>query len=304
MKRTTLWLAASLAALGAGSAAAQYQSSPYGNRTMQAQIVRCESVDSRQAMCRIPSGSDVRLVNQISRQSCVEGRNWGHDATRIIVADGCRADFQVTDGDRYGDNRYDDNRRDDNRYDENRRDDDRYDNRRYGAAGYADRSGQQLHCASQSRYSRRTYCGSASGDYSLVGRSANCVEGRTWGNADRGVWVSGRCSANFRLTSYDNNGRDWRDNRGDTPRHQAVGNSMRCESLGDWRTYCGDSRDGPYSLREVNNYCVQGTTWGNDARGLWVRGQCKAEFYRPYLEGEPRTDMHPYVEGMSQVQRY
>jgi hypothetical protein len=293
MKRNTLWLAVSLASLGAGSVAAQ--SYPYsGYNPEQAQTVRCESQDSRQETCRIAAGSDVRLVQQLSRQSCIEGRNWSHSDTRITVTDGCRADFLVT-----ADRRWND----DDRYGDNRDGDGRYRDGRYGDGRYENNSGHTIHCASRSRRGGRTLCGTDMGDYSIVGRSRNCVEGRTWGNAQRGVWVSGKCSANFRLSAdyrRDRDGRDdrdWRSDRNDR-RHDAFARSLNCESTGNWRTYCGDAREGPYTLRDRGNrYCVEGSTWGNDARGLWVSGPCRAVFDRPMTY---RNDVHPSVEVVTQ----
>ena len=306
MKRNTIWLAVSLAALGTGTAAAQYYPTASDHRddsrlsTAQTHTVRCESVDSRQASCLIANGSNVRIVNQLSRQACIRGRNWDFNDTRITVTDGCRADFQVIPDSRWNDRdrdgRYGDNR--DGRYGDNR--DGRYGDGRYGDDRYG-RYGQTIHCASRSRSRSRTHCGSATGDYSIVGRSANCIEGRTWGDADRGVWVSGKCSANFRLTSNYNDERGWRGERAEARRHDAFARSMRCESNGNWRTYCGDVREGPYTLRDGGNrYCVEGTTWGNDSRGLWVSGQCHGEFDRPYREGD-RPDMHHYGVSQSQL---
>jgi hypothetical protein len=311
MTRTSLLLALSLAGLGAGSAAAQYYPTNSGYPDAQARTVRCESNDSRQATCRIESGSQVRLVNQLSRQDCVLGSNWNYDDTRIIVTDGCRAEFMVSRDPRaygYGsgvsgvdargyndgrgvsgvDNGYD------NRGYDNRGYDDRYGDNRSGEYRNGTPWGQTIHCASHTRNGQRTQCGDAIGHYSLVGHSANCVEGRTWGDAQRGVWVSGKCSANFRMTSYTGRDGDWRDNY---PRQDSFAQSVRCESNGNWRTYCGDARAGTYALRDTRNgYCVENSTWGNDTRGLWVSGNCRADFDRTYSD----NDMHPYVQGVSQ----
>ena len=300
MKRNTIWLAISLAALGAGTAAAQNTPSSAGYRgdsrypAGQVQTVRCDSIDSRQVSCRIEPGSDVRLIEQRSRNPCVRGRTWDYSNSRITVTDGCRADFMVTSdsrwndddrGGRHGDNR--DGRDGDGRYGDNRT------GSRWG----------QVHCASRSRSSARTYCGTSSSDYTIVGRSANCVEGRTWGNARRGVWVSGKCSANFRISSSWDGDRDRRGDNSDGRRHDAFARSLRCESTGSGRTYCGDAREGPYTLRDSGNrYCVQGSTWGNDVNGLWVSGQCRAQFDRTYRDDETRHDMAPYDRGMVQSQ--
>ena len=275
MKRNLMFLAASMAALGAGVAGAQTTSSypgyGYDNGNDYSRTVRCESIEQRDAYCRIERGSDVRIVRQLSNQACTQGRNWDYNDSQIRVSGGCRAEFLVTrDDDRYGD-------RDRDR-------DDRYGDGRYNDGRYANNGGQMIHCASRNRTRGRTHCGVPNQRYTLVGRSANCVEGRTWGRDQRGLWVSGKCSANFSMATR----RDWRDDRrGDQAQN------LRCESTGNGRTYCGDG-SGRYTLTDTRNaYCVEGRTWGTDQRGLWVSGNCRAVFTRTSYRDDPRNDMHP-----------
>lgn len=59
------------------------------------QSLRCESVDGRQRHCPADTRGGVRLVRQLSRTACVEGRSWGHDRNGVWVQAGCRADFEV-----------------------------------------------------------------------------------------------------------------------------------------------------------------------------------------------------------------
>jgi hypothetical protein len=64
----------------------------------QSGIVKCESVNYRNADCRV-DGGPVALVRQLSSPpgDCIEGRTWGFDASRssIWVSNGCRAEFRV-----------------------------------------------------------------------------------------------------------------------------------------------------------------------------------------------------------------
>ena len=62
-----------------------------GNNTRR---VRLESDNGRRAIARI-ANRDVRLVRQLSRTRCVEGRNWDHNQQAVWVTDGCRAEFQI-----------------------------------------------------------------------------------------------------------------------------------------------------------------------------------------------------------------
>ncbi len=66
---------------------------------LEGQSVRCESVDGGERHCPLDARGDVRLVRQLSRTSCLEGRNWGRDRQGVWVRAGCRADFEVDRGD-------------------------------------------------------------------------------------------------------------------------------------------------------------------------------------------------------------
>lgn len=59
------------------------------------QSVRCESADGRERRCTLDTRGGVRLVRQLSRTACIEGRNWGYDRGGVWVEGGCRADFQA-----------------------------------------------------------------------------------------------------------------------------------------------------------------------------------------------------------------
>jgi hypothetical protein len=56
---------------------------------------RCESSDGRPQFCRQHERGDVRLIRQLSRSPCVEGRTWGREADGVWVEQGCRAEFEV-----------------------------------------------------------------------------------------------------------------------------------------------------------------------------------------------------------------
>jgi hypothetical protein len=258
MKRQLFWMTVAIGALGASVAGAQVFSSPpdyrYGTNNDYGQTVRCESNDSRTERCRIRDAGEVRLARQLSRTQCIQGRNWDYSRDEIRVTDGCRADFVVI-------------RRDDGRYGR----DDRRGN------GYG--RDQVVRCEPRSQ--GRTYCGNASDDYTMVGqRNGNCIQGRTYGQDSRGLWVAGNCSAQFRRV----HDRDDRNGNGRDDYAQTI----RCSGNSSGRTYCADA-DARYTLRDTSNrYCVEGRTWGTDQRGLWVSNACNAEFIR-----RPYTDTYP-----------
>lgn len=60
------------------------------------QLITCES-GRRPNRCFVDGAiRDVRLMRQLSRAACVEGRTFGFDRDSIWVTDGCRGEFLVT----------------------------------------------------------------------------------------------------------------------------------------------------------------------------------------------------------------
>lgn len=103
---------------------------------------------------------------------------------------------------------------------------------------------------------------------------ASCVQGRSWGYDNRGVWVSNGCRAEFvsGVGSY-------RPGQGNRP-GGSHGQTVRCESEDRRQRRCNVSvRRGVDIIRQLSKTrCVQGQNWGWDRGGIWVRGGCRAEF--------------------------
>lgn len=141
------------------------------------QVLRCESSEGRGRQCPVDPRGGVRLVRQLSRSPCVEGRSWGVDRRGVWVSQGCRAEFEV--GYRG--------------------------NRGYGwgrDGGYDDRYGndnaQLFRCESTDGRGRRCDMPVYRGVRLVrqLSRSA-CTEGHSWGWDRRGVWVDRGCRAEF-----------------------------------------------------------------------------------------------------------
>lgn len=82
-----------------GGCRGEFQMISSSPRTSTAQqrrhVVKCESRDKRAIRCTVETGLGVRLLKQLSRSECVEGRTWGYDANGVWVEDGCRAEFEI-----------------------------------------------------------------------------------------------------------------------------------------------------------------------------------------------------------------
>lgn len=131
-----------------------------------AQRISCESRDYERSYC----ATDIQvnrawLINQSSRAPCVQGRTWGYDRGGIWVNSGCAGDF--------------------------------------GIQGSGRAPGNTIVC--ESRDYRQNFCGV----HGPIGRArlieqqseAACIEGRTWGIRENGIWVNKGCSGVFAIDS-------------------------------------------------------------------------------------------------------
>lgn len=227
--------------------------------------VRCESRRGDRTFCRAQIRGPVRVIRQLSRTACVRGHSWYATNSGIWVSNGCRADFAVGRTTNPNPNTI---VRDDH---------------------FTDRDGRTVHC--ESTASGRTYCGNSHSRYTMANnRDPDCIEGRTWGSDQRGVWVSGDCEADFTGSPYDWRGqeRNRHDSGSEEVAHEHIvdpsGRMIHCQSTADGRNYCGD-RDSRYVIQTRDADCIEGVTYGQDARGMWVSGECDARFLREDNDG-------------------
>lgn len=114
-----------------------------------------------------------------------------------------------------------------------------------------------------------------------------CIEGQTWGQDRRGVWVSDGCRAEFALGG----GRGWGGRRhGDDRYDQGLPDpypargggayTVRCESRNHDYTFCSVPIRGSVDIERQlsDSYCEYEDTWGYDRRGIWVDEGCRADF--------------------------
>ena len=133
-------------------------------------IVNCASRNYQYSFCP----TDVRIISaevvrQISREPCITGRNWGWRGNGVWVSEGCEADFRL-----------------------------RAD---YRPGPPAHRPGTIVCESHEYRYN---FCSTGPiRDVQLVEQrsQAACVQGRTWGWRNDGIWVDNGCEAAFRIRS-------------------------------------------------------------------------------------------------------
>lgn len=160
-----------------------------------------------------------------------------------------------------------------------------YDNG-YDYSGYGYNSSDRTFECKSSGY-QPTYCrvDTRSG-ITLIRRisDADCIQGRSWGFDDRGVWVSDGCQARFALGGRDDGGYG----------NGGYGNGgygarvIRCESNDSRQVYCRvDTRGGVQIARQISStYCQQGRNWNYDGSGVWVSGGCRADFSIGAYQGD------------------
>jgi hypothetical protein len=221
-----------------------------------AREVICSSIDGRYQECPVPFRGTAVITQQLSDSSCIQGRTWGQRAGEVWVSRGCRARFGIVGG---------------------------------GVARRDNLNDRRVVCASN-RGAYRECATGFRGDVMLsrqLNNSANCVEGRNWGQRPGLVWVRGGCRAQFESVG--------RRGPRDDVRAGGVNSSGRydvfrrdpnyvvtCTSVNGRREVCTwDTRYGtPRMIERLSNTaCVEGRDWGYDARGqLWVDAGCRARF--------------------------
>jgi hypothetical protein len=161
------------------AATAQWQPGPGWDRDIE---VRCGSDNYNYRMCQVDTGrgGGVRVVRQISKTACIEGRTWGWNRAGIWVNQGCEAVFRVQ--------------------------------RRWAGGqgpGHGDgdwRPGQgwdqaiRVRCESNDYNYRMCQVDTGRGSDVRISRQISktaCIEGRSWGWNRAGIWVNQGCAAEF-----------------------------------------------------------------------------------------------------------
>ncbi len=109
---------------------------------------------------------------------------------------------------------------------------------------------------------------------------APCVEGRSWGSDNEGIWVDAGCRADFavgeRRDYLDPNRNERNQQYGGTGQAQAIA----CNSDDMRRHSCPvDTRGGVRLLTQHSEApCTEGRSWGTDNDGIWVDRGCRADF--------------------------
>jgi len=137
-------------------------------------------------------------------------------------------------------------------------------------------TGQVFRCESQDNRMRR--CGADTRYGVRINRQLSgspCIQGRSWGYDNSGVWVSNGCRAEFVTGGgYGNGGSQYPGNG------YGQGQTVRCESQDNHMRRCNVAvyRSVQMQRRLSDSPCVQGSTWGWDRNGIWVDRGCRADF--------------------------
>jgi len=141
--------------------------------------VTCSSNDNKQTRCNWdPRYGQPRIVQQLSKAACVQGRTWGYDNRNgLWVTGGCRARFA-------GNGNYSNGNYSNGNYNGNWQ----------GDANYA------VTCSSENNAMTRCNWDGRYGQPRIVQQlsKAACVKGRSWDYDSRnGLWVTEGCRARF-----------------------------------------------------------------------------------------------------------
>jgi len=227
-------------AAGQGEALAQEKSrlDVYRER-LPGDVVRCESEEGRTRQCSVETYGSVKLLQQLSDSTCVEGQTWGFSRNGIWVTAGCRADFVTG----------------------------------YGGRGNA-QARDVLRCESSD--GRWHLCPlKAQGDVELVRQlsRSSCIRDMSWGRDKRGVWVAQGCRGEFRVAG------GIRDPNADSGYGRGPGFLRCESKGGAERRCPVRVGESVKMVRQLSHSaCIQDQSWGWDEEGVWVRSGCRAEF--------------------------
>ena len=204
-----------------------------------AQSIYCESRDYRRNYCPTGRITGAQIISQTSNAACIQGRTWGWDGNGIWVNSGCAGDFAyhgafVPPPPPVGTN----------------------------SLLCESRDYQQNYCGTNVRLSRVWVSQQQS--------NAPCIQGRTWGFDQRGIWVSQGCSAVFSFVAG-----------GGPPPPPPRANNVYCESRNYQQGWCNAGRHiGRAWVAEQQSQapCIAGQTWGWSGNNIWVNSGCSALF--------------------------
>jgi len=159
-------------------------------------------------------------------------------------------------------------------------------------AAPAPQSALRMSCSSDDM--RRHVCAvDTTGGVEMVRQKseAKCIQNRSWGFDNRGIWVDHGCRAEFEVGGHlavdaDHHGgghdRDHDGDRGRGGEFRGWGDSymVYCASDDMEHVWCpADARFGVHLVRQRSEAaCVEGQTWGYGKRGIWADRGCRADF--------------------------
>ena len=224
-----------------------------GNSQGPSTRLTCESRRTDREECRIPPGARIRLVRQISDNPCRPNDTYGQGPGYIWVAEGCRAEFEVTVPG-------------------------------YGGPGGAGGGSTRLTCASP--MNGRQECPLPAGTMAkFVGQASNmpCRLNDTYGFRPGYAWVQRGCQAIFEITSRSEQGGN---NGSYTTR-------LTCESQTAARQQCPIAGATSIRLvRQMStNPCRLNQSFGIGFGYVWVSSGCRGEF--EVTVGGPTSPTYP-----------
>ncbi|MBX3726881.1 MAG: DUF3011 domain-containing protein [Xanthomonadales bacterium] len=213
------------------------------------ETVECRSRDYQRNECQTPF-REVRLVRQLSRAPCDEGRTWGSRRGRIWVSDGCAGEFADGRGGPPAPPAQ-------------------------GGGGHTGGGwpGAEVELECRSRRNAYTRCNAPSRPTVLVRQlsRAPCTEGSSWGVDAQGLWVDAGCAGLFRQGS----------GHPDAPPPLSGPQYLACTSIRGRPATCRfpvPARQAVLHQQDGDAPCEEGLNWDWDERSLRVRDGCGGLF--------------------------
>ena len=200
--------------------------------------ITCESQRTDREQCSVPAGARVRLLKQLSQNTCRLNDTYGQGPDYIWVSQGCRGEFEVFVA---------------------------------GSGGNVGNPGTTMVTCSAGAASRRQ-CPIPSGAQVRLARqigSAPCRQNQTWGTGQNFIWVTQGCSAQFQVTG----GGGWQGGNVGLQRmvcQSATGGRQQCPVPGAYAVRI--------VKQNSTNPCLLNESFGVGTDYIWVSNGCRGEF--------------------------
>ena len=224
--------------------------------SLTAQTVACGGREEREYHCAADTRHGVTLLQETGSARCIRGYSWDYEGGEIWVDNRCAAVFALTSHPPIA-----------------------WQEERVPAGTYL------ISCAAGAETAYCVQAPQVSAELVRRTSDARCVEEKSWGVDERGLWLANGCAADFLMRQRTVTGQD----------ALATRQLIECSSPAGQRNFCTADACGGAELRAVLGHapCKPSESWGSNEGGVWVDHGCHGLFEVTGLTESGRSGVFP-----------